>query len=201
MPVAIDAEREVEGLDMFRATYFVVTTDVPASVWEIALPPLAPIQGLGALGLLGVVFGTIVRSPAPAQKEAAYGLFTQPEDVAAIFALEEEGPLSVQLEDVWLVKRWCVAAPTWGGGKPQRRDPARGDVFRVALDLFQRAYLYTAGDIDLDELVAADPGGRIFRSPDETRALTAWAAGLIEETRRAYPNKAVKLRRRRGSDG
>ena len=181
---------------MFRATYFVLTTEVPASVWEIELPPLAPLHGLGALGMLGVVFSAIRRGPD--QGGPSYELFDEPEDVAAIFGLEEEGPLSVQLEDVWIPKQWCVDTPVWGSNELGDGEPARGDVFRVALALFQEAYRYTTGDIDLEELAGQDPAGRVFSSPEETRAMRAWAEGLIEETKRAFPAKDGKLRYRSG---
>jgi hypothetical protein len=35
IPVAIDAEREVDGHPMVRVTYFVISSDAPAAVWQI----------------------------------------------------------------------------------------------------------------------------------------------------------------------
>ncbi len=59
IPVVIDAERVVDGEEMVRVTYFAVTTDAPAAVWEVELPAVAQLHGIGALGLAGVVYGAL----------------------------------------------------------------------------------------------------------------------------------------------
>ena len=64
IPVVIDAERVVDGEEMVRVTYFAVTTDAPAAVWEVELPAVAQLHGIGALGLAGVVYGAIREMPA-----------------------------------------------------------------------------------------------------------------------------------------
>ena len=70
-----------------------------------------------------------------------FDLFTDADDVAAIFALEESGtPLTVQVEDVWMPRSWFDD------------EPIRGDVYRVALEIFQSAYRYTAGTVGPDRL-------------------------------------------------
>ncbi|MCI0677776.1 MAG: hypothetical protein L0Z63_01845 [Actinobacteria bacterium] len=193
IPVTVDAERDIDGEAMLRATYFVVTTEAPASVWAVELPPLAGLQGLGALGVLGVVYSA-VRPPDP-KTDADPDLFIDPDDIAALFALEKEGPLTVQLEDVWLPKTWCERAPVWGTSEIVER-LGRGEVLRVELGVFQLAYRYTAGDITLTELMAAEAVGKVLASPSETRAVNRWAELQIEEARRAFPEKKIKLRYR-----
>jgi hypothetical protein len=192
--VTVDAEREIEGRSMLRATHFVITTDAPTSVWEIELPAMAGLHGLSALGVLGVVYGAI-REPGK-QESPEPGFFVDPEDISAIFALEDDGPLSVQLEDVWLPLTWCLGSSVWGEPDSMVENLSRGDVLRVELEVFQQAYRYTAGDISLDELLETDAANRMFASPEETQAMARWAEQQIEETRRAFPAKEVKLRYR-----
>ena len=183
IPVVIDAERVVDGDDMVRVTYFAVTTDAPAAVWEVELPAVTQLHGIGALGLAGVVYSALRESRAPGPETVKFDLFTDADDVAAIFALEESGmPLTVQVEDVWMPRSWFDD------------EPIRGDVYRVALDIFQSAYRYTAGSIGPDQLQGIDASGQVISSPMETEAMTQWSQDQIEATRRAFPDKEVKLR-------
>ena len=73
-------------------------------------------------------------------------------------------------------------------------EPARGDVYRVALEAFQDAYRYTAGTIDPAVLMERDVSGRVISSPLETEAVMQWSQDQIDASRRAFPDKAVKLR-------
>lgn len=168
---------------MVRVTYFAVTTDAPASVWEVELPPVAQLHGIGALGLAGVVYSALRESETPGAGTAESGLFTDAEEVAAIFALEESGlPLSVQVEDVWMPRDWFDS------------EPVRGDVYRVALDAFQTAYRYTSGIIGPDQLIELDASGQVISSPVETEAVMQWSQDQIDASKRAFPDKEVKLR-------
>jgi hypothetical protein len=193
IPVAVDAEREIEGVQMVRATYFVVRTNAPMAFWELELPPLASLHGVGAIGIAGVVYGALREGGS-----SEIDLFSSSRDIGAVFALEAEGlPLSVDLEDVWIPKLWIVAAQA--GDEPtgdSDDELARGEVFRVALPVFQQVYRYTAGDLDLTELLGTEASGQVHHSPEETDALYAWSAEQIEITRQAFPSKTVKLRYR-----
>jgi hypothetical protein len=183
IPVVIDAERVVDGEEMVRVTYFAVTTDAPAAVWEVELPAVAQLQGIGVLGLAGVVYGALRDVGGPKDDTVDFDLFTDADDVAAIFALEESGtPLTVQVEDVWMPRSWFDD------------EPVRGDVYRVGLEVFQSAYRYTAGTIGPDLLLEMDVRGQVLSSPAETEAVTEWSQEQIEATRRAFPDKEVKLR-------
>lgn len=183
IPVVIDAERVVDGEEMVRVTYFAVTTDAPAAVWEVELPPVAQLHGIGALGLAGVVYSALREGEGGGPESVEYDLFTESEDVDAIFALEESGmPLTVQVEDVWMPREWFGA------------ELARGDVFRVALDAFQIAYRYTAGTIGRDGLIDLEVSGQVISSPVETEAVRQWSQDQIDEARTAFPDKEVKLR-------
>lgn len=193
VPVAIDAERLIDGETMLRSTYFLAITDSPSSIWEIDLPTVARLHGLGALGMLGVVFSVLRQTEDVGREVTSFGLFVDAADISAIFALEEEGDVSIQLEDVWLPRRWCRAAPSWGG-EDNDAGLHRGDVFRVSARLFQWAYRYAAGELELETLLAQRVDGELFRSPAETAALRRWSEQQIEETRRAFPDKEVKLR-------
>lgn len=195
VPLSVDAAREVDDVAMVRATYFIVTTEAPASVWEIELPPLARLHGLGALGMLGVVFSALRQTETTGRELTEFDLFRGPDDVATIFALEEDGLLSIQLEDVWLPTRWCSGAPVWGSEKGWTSGESieRGDVFRVDVELFQQAYRYGSGDITIDQLLLEDPAGRVFRSPRETFAFRIWADEQIEKSRQAFDDEPSDL--------
>ncbi|MET0695938.1 MAG: hypothetical protein ABWZ58_00810 [Acidimicrobiia bacterium] len=183
IPVVIDAERVVDGEEMVRVTYFAVTTDAPAAVWEVELPAVAQLHGIGALGLAGVVYGALREVVTPGADTVDFDLFMDADDVAAIFALEESGmPLTVQVEDVWMPRSWFDD------------EPVRGDVYRVGLEVFQAAYRYTAGTIGPHLLLEIDVRGQVISSPAETEAMTQWSEDQIEATRRAFPDKEVKLR-------
>jgi len=183
IPVVIDAERVVDGEEMVRVTYFAVTTDAPAAVWEVDLPAVAQLHGIGALGLAGVISSAIRENPTEGSDAVEFDLFTDAKDVAAIFALEESGtPLTVQVEDVWMPRSWFD------------NEPMRGDVYRVALEIFQAAYRYTAGTVGPDRLRDFDVTGQVISSPVETEAIARWSQDQIDATRRAFPGKEVKLR-------
>jgi hypothetical protein len=196
VPVAVDAEREMDGHLMVRATYFVVTTSAPGSIWEIELPPLAPLDGVGAVGLVGVVFSAL-RPPDSEGSDAGFDLFSAPEDVAAIFALEEDAPLvTVQFEDTWFPYDRLAEAGVWDGSGPANGLPKRGDVYRVGLSVFQDSYRYSAQDISLDQFLDADWDGQILYSPAETAAIRAWSQSQIDKAKAAYKDKEVKLQSR-----
>ena len=183
IPVVIDAERVVDGEEMVRVTYFAVTTDAPAAVWEVELPSVAQLHGIGALGLAGVVYGALRDVGGPGADTVDFDLFIDADDVAAIFALEEsDTPLTVQVEDVWMPRSWFD------------EEPVRGAVYRVALEVFQSAYRYTAGTIGTNLLLEIDAREQVISSPAETEAVTQWSQDQIEATRRAFADKAVKLR-------
>lgn len=199
IPVTLDAVREIDGIEMARVTYFVLTSDAPAGVWEIELPPLAGLHGVGALGTAGVVYSAMGESDEIGYESVESDLFERPDDIAAIFRLEHgESPITVQVEDVWMPVAWFQDVDTWGrrAGRAPSRAPERGDVYRVALPLFQDAYRYTAGEIDLERLVSLETGDQIFASPVESEAIRAWSQDQIDETRAAFPDKTVKLRYR-----
>lgn len=125
-------------------------------------------------------------------------LFARPSDISALFALEGRDPsLSIQLEDVWIPTDWLRSARDWGTETRGGRHPERGLVYRIGLATFQATYRYTAGDIDLEAL--AEVAGRedVFFSPIETESVRAWAQGEIDQARRSFPNKELKLRYRK----
>lgn len=194
IPVAVDAERLIDGVRLLRATYFLVTTESPRSIWEIELPGVARLHGLGALGMSGVVFSPLRRTEVAGRELTSYDLFIDAADISAIFALEEAGFVSIQLEDIWLPHFWCREAAVWGGDGTDGSDVERGDVFRVSARLFPQAYRYATGELDLDGLLDLRVEGQLFRSHAETQALRDWAQLQIEEAKRAFAAKEVKLR-------
>jgi hypothetical protein len=196
VPVAIDAIREIEGVEMVRVTYFVVISDAPGPGWEVDLPELTEQHGVSVLGTSGIVYRAI---HAGAEYEGRRrGLFVDAEDISSIFGLEEEGsPFTVQLEDVWMPGSWFADAPIWGeetDASSIGEDPmARGEVYRVAMQAFRDAFRYTSGEIGLDDL-GESATGDLLRSPVETDAIRAWSEGQIEAARRAFRDQPLILR-------
>lgn len=196
IPVAIDAIREIEGVEMVRVTYFVVTTDAPGAGWEVDLPQITEQHGVSVLGTSGIVYRAI--HAGEAYEGRRRGLFVDPEDISSIFGLESEGsPFTVQLEDVWMPTSWFVDVPIWDN-EPDTvsagEDPmARGEVYRVAIKAFRDAYRYTSGEIGLDEL-ADSVTDDVLRSPVESEAIRAWSEGQIEAARRAFRDQPLILR-------
>ena len=148
------------------------------------------------MGLVGVVFSAL-RPPDSEGSDAEFDLFSAPEDVAAIFALEEDAPLvTVQFEDTWLPYERLAGAGAWGGSETSKDKPERGDVYRVGLSVFQDSYRYSARDISLEQFLNTDWDGRILYSPSETAAIRAWSQGQIDKAKAAYKDKDVKLQSR-----
>jgi hypothetical protein len=196
IPVAIDAIREIEGVEMVRVTYFVVTSDAPGAGWEVDLPELTQQHGVSVLGTSGIVYRAIhAGEPYEGRRR---GLFVDPEDISSIFGLESEGsPFTVQLEDIWMPGAWFADVPVWDDETepfPVGEDPmARGEVYRVAIASFRDAYRYTSGEIGMDEL-ADSVAGEVLRSPVESEAIRAWSEGQIEAARRAFRDQPLILR-------
>lgn len=195
IPVALDAIREIEGVEMVRVTYFVVTSDAPGAGWEVDLPELTEQHGVSVLGTSGIVYRAI--HSGEVYEGRRRGLFVDPEDISSIFGLESEGsPFTVQLEDVWMPSAWFADAPIWDD-EPNTStgdDPmARGEVYRVAIAAFRAAYRYSSGEIGLDEL-ADSATGDVLRSPIETESIRAWSEGQIEAARRAFRDQPLILR-------
>jgi hypothetical protein len=153
---------------MTRVTYFVITSEVPAPSWRIR-PGLASEFSVEVLGLMGVIFGPDPQTPQ----------FSRPGQIAALFEAVEANPaLSVELEDLWIPSSWLAG----------EREPARGDVYRVHLPLFQAAYRFRSEGISQEEFVERTPWeASIAFSPEETAAFRAWAEVQITEARSAYP--------------
>ncbi|MGH9893518.1 MAG: hypothetical protein ACREA0_16330, partial [bacterium] len=163
VPVAVDAERTIDGTEMSRVTYFVITTEAPGSDWQIPLPPVATLAGVGALGVSGVVYRAL--RAAGDRHGAEPDLFTRPSDISALFALEGRDPsLSIQLEDVWIPTDWLRGARDWGTDMRGGRQAERGLVYRIGLATFQATYRYTAGDYDLEALTEVEGGEDVFFS-------------------------------------
>jgi hypothetical protein len=168
VPVAVDAIRTVGGVEMVRVTYFAVASEVPAPTWLIR-PRLASEFSVEVLGLMGVICG-----PGPGIPR-----FDHPDQIAALFDEVEASPeLSVEVEDLWIPLDWLA----------RDHEPARGDIYRVRLPLFQAAYRFrTEGLSQEGFLGGTEWEGSTSYSPEETAAFRAWAEAQIEEARSIYP--------------
>jgi hypothetical protein len=197
IPVAVDAMRPIDGEDMVRVTYFAITTDAPGTVWEVELPALAQLQGVGVLGMAGIVYSAM-QTTLEAGPDERGQLFTDPDQITAIFSLEGPGsPFSIQVEDVWMPRSWFDDAPAWEDPSgPPAADAGleRGEVYRVGVGAFREAYRFTAGDLGIELLREVDVTGQVLWSPLETAAVAAWSQGQIEIAREAFASQPLKLR-------
>lgn len=174
VPVAVDAIRTVGGAEMARVTYFVVASEVPAPTWLVR-PRLASEFSVEVLGLIGVICG-----PGPGIPR-----FSRPDQIAALFEGVEASPeLSVEVEDLWIPLDWLA----------RDHEPARGDVYRIQLPIFQAAYRFRTEELSQEGFVGGTQlEGSASYSPEETAAFRAWAEARIDEARSIYP-KDERLR-------
>jgi hypothetical protein len=163
----------------------------------VELPALAQLQGVGVLGMAGIVYSSM-EATLEAGPDERGELFIDPDQITAIFALEGPGsPFSIQVEDVWMPRSWFDDAPSWddpSGPVAANASIDRGVVYRVGVEAFREAYRYTAGDVDLLQLVEIDVTGQVLWSPQETEAVAAWSQGQIEIARQAFASQPLKLR-------
>lgn len=183
VPVSVDAIRDLNGTRMARVTYFVVTSEVPEPGWLIR-PGVESEFSVQALGLLGVICGP----------GAEGGPFRRADQITALFEAVEANPsLSVEVEDVWIPYDWLA----------RDREPARGDVYRLDLQIFQAAYRFRAEETSSQEefVVRTQWEGSVSASAEETAAFRAWAEAQVEEARSVYPkDPELKLAYREGGN-
>ena len=152
---------------MARLTYFVIASDVPEPSWLLELSERHGASVI-ALGMIGVICG-----PGPRTT-----LFRAPDQLGGLFEeITQAAHLAIDVED--------LSVPvTWFGPEP----PSRGDVFRIERSLFQAAYRFRTGDLELSELAELTvPPGSVVYSPEETAAYRDWAQGRIDEAIAIYP--------------
>lgn len=169
VPVSVDAVRSVEDVEMVRAVFFVVAlTDAsPATVWPSATRPGVTVPVL-LLGGLGVIHRPLTGGDRFGHVDEVVELFTQ---------LDTDESL-IEFEDVWLPVAWLAA----------EHAPARGDVYRIAEQVFRAAYRYRVETLSLADLMTTEiAAGDVVYSPAETQVLRAWSARQIADARQLYP--------------
>jgi hypothetical protein len=98
--------------------------------------------------------------------------------------VEASPELSVEVEDLWIPLDWLA----------RDHEPARGDIYRIQLPLFQAAYRFRTERLSQQGFLGGTPWeGSAAYSPEETAAFRAWAEAQIEEARSTYP-KDERLR-------
>ena len=94
----------------------------------------------------------------------------------------------VLFEDIWLPSDLF------------NRKLSEGDVYRVGVDLFGRAFSFRDGRSNVEKFrfAAREFHGQMGFSEEETVAFREWSAGTIERARREGPKDAtLQLQRRR----
>ena len=192
VPIIVDALREIDGQEMVRSSYFLVESNVPVPEWDLSSLRTASLDGPTALGLLGVLYGPVAPMNEPDQE----GLFWKSKDLQGVldFATERDG-LSIEFESLWIPAAWFDPHNLYSNAQPADgpEPPAPGDVYRVALPVFQRCYLYTSDELSQDALLDTDATGMVRNSRIETEAFRSFTRGQIDALTAAFPNKALKL--------
>lgn len=183
VPVSVDAVRTVDTLEMVRAVYFVVTSDVPWPDWLPGTPHATGddtnerVPRLHLLGSAGVVYGPAARGrqfTSPDQLDQVFDMYDRPED-----------GFTVEVQDVMIPVFWIF-------------DSFKShDVLRVPLEQFHRAYRYTTGlvttpdlfidtyDRDVDTVGISIGEGEVFRE---------WSTSQITEATELYADKDQGLK-------
>jgi predicted acylesterase/phospholipase RssA len=170
VPVVVDSVREIDGVSVATATYFVVVSDSPEPTWSLE-PDQSSGFALATLGLVGVISGPDSRTP----------IFGHPDDLDTLFArIESRSGLLVELHDIWLPLHWLG----------DRETPRRGDVYRVRLASFRDAYQFRAGTLSTRQFFQSEGQGDTRFSQIETDVFREWAEARFDDARQSYPKDA-----------
>ena len=170
IPVSVDAIRDVDETPMARATYLIVTSEAPTAGWVVGLRREVGLP-LRVLGQVGVIYR-------PSRWSTRFRSASQ---IERLFDLVEANrALSIETEDLWIPTRWMVNG----------HEPKRGDVYRVDLALFQRAFRFRDEQLSQKSFLETSPEGQVSFSPEETEVFRDWARRQIEIARTSYPKNS-----------
>jgi hypothetical protein len=171
IPIIIDDIKQLDGFDMTRCVYFHIECEDTLDPWVLGVGGTqTPFLMLGLSGIIiQPIEGGIV--------------FTSPQQLEELFSFIEglrredrdEAHMNVEIADVWLPNRMLG----------EQRRVARGDVYRVDLDLFQSAMAFTAGRLDYEAFRGRTLERRheVFFTEQETKVIQGWALYEIRRSR------------------
>lgn len=176
IPVLLDDFKDFENLKMSRFTYFTIECDEPSLGWELELKEARiPIC---LIGLSAIAWRPI---------DERFHEFKNLQLIDDLFnTIEEDGNLFIESEEIWF--------PNYMFSKFSKN---RGDVFRVKLDLFNLAFRYQSGKIEMKEYISkADRFINGIRlSEEETAAFRNWSNEQVSVAKEIYPkNKELEIK-------
>lgn len=172
IPVSVDAIRDVNETPMARATYMIVTSEAPTPGWVVGLRREVGLP-LRVLGQVGVIYR-------PSRWSTRFRSASQ---IERLFDLVEANrALSIETEDLWIPTRWMMHG----------HEPKRGDVYRVDLALFQRAFRFRDEQLSQRSFLETSLKEQVSFSPDETEVFGDWARRQIELARTSYPKNSER---------
>jgi hypothetical protein len=171
IPVIIDDVKRLDGFDMTRCVYFHIECEDTLDPWVLGVNGMQ--TPFLMLGLSGIIIQPIDGG----------NVFTSPQQLEELFSFIEglrregrdEAHMNVEIADVWVPNRMLG----------MEREAARGDVYRVDLDLFQSAMAFTSGRLNYEAFLgrALENRHEVFFTEQETKVIQAWAAREIERSR------------------
>lgn len=185
VPVAIDSVKSIESFQMTRCTYYLIENSVPNPGWRLDLSGVD--VNFFMLGLAGVI-------TSPSGDD---GNFDSPKKIDHLYDLiEADDAFFVDVSDIWLPNDLFDAG---------KRQPERGDVFRVSCELFRFAYeisdeVQTHQEF-LERLERSGISWTLKYSREESEALSAWNQQQIRVNRDEYhANTERQLPKKGGND-
>ncbi len=182
VPVVVEDVKSYPGFQFTRCLYFTMESEEPSPGWMLRIE--AADFPFTMLGLSGIV-------QAPSFDEPQFTSPDQLEDL--IVAVEARDALYVSIADIWLPNALFNSA---GHGE-------RNAVFRLAVGLFSLAFEYRHARLSTRRFVVsvADLPNSIRYSPEETRAIGAWATRQMDLARERFPKNRERALRRGETEG
>ncbi len=176
IPVLLDDFKDFDDLKMSRFTYYTIECDELSLGWEIELEKIRIPVCL--IGLSAIVWRPI---------DEKLHEFTNPQLIDDLFnAIEEKENLFIEFEEIWI--------PNYIFSKLSKN---RGDVFRLKLDLFNYAFRYQSGKLEMEEYTTGVDRfiNDIKFSEAETDAFKNWSNEQVSVAKELYPkNKELEIK-------
>ncbi|WP_282042712.1 hypothetical protein [Winogradskyella flava] len=167
IPIATDVDRNIDGVEMIRCSYYSVQSDSPIPNWSIST-----VDNNASILLLNIE--AILLGPTNKGDE-----FDSVEDIDSmyIFAEQNQG-LFVDINDIWVPFHW------FGVEKVEQ-----GLVYRISQEKFSLCWKLRHDYISFDEFnteIAYQEDIKLRFSQKETNAFNDWTKAQIFRSREIY---------------
>lgn len=170
IPIIVDVERNIDGIKMIRCSYYSIQSDEPMPNWSLNIG-----RNNAAMLLLNLE-AILLGSPDSPDN------FRNVNDIDAMYYLvEEHEGLFVDINDIWVPKRWF--------GKD---DLKQGLLFRISQESFSWCWKFRNDVISAEEFLAFEKEMKdsyLRFSEEETNAFYMWTEKQILQSRDIYQEK------------